>query len=181
MRTSRNHRQILAPRPRMICCALCRWKTKMIDYYDKMNTLVEQVFVLLAVSIGVDPANFEGRFSESLNNLRLIHYLPEVIWLDHSELPIPSTQSRQDPEIYFPWGIGDFGLHRRSEIIANRLHCLVFDDSLKLGLLSLISELYRPACKRLNATTSPLVRSGETVRITPSQRQNVFSLRFDFN
>lgn len=56
----------------------------MMDYFDAVNTFAEQVFVLLAVSIDVDPAVFKGRFSESMNDLRLMHYLPKVISRDHS-------------------------------------------------------------------------------------------------
>lgn len=61
-----------------------RWKVTMMDYFDAMNTLAEQVFVLLAVSIGVDPAIFKGHFSESMNDLRLMHYLPKVLSRGHS-------------------------------------------------------------------------------------------------
>lgn len=56
----------------------------MMDTFDAMNTLTEQVFVLLAVSIGVDPAIFKGHFSESMNDLRLMHYLPKVLSRGHS-------------------------------------------------------------------------------------------------
>lgn len=50
----------------------------MKEYYDSMNTLAERVAVMLADSVGVDPACIEGHFSQSMNDMRLMHYLPEV-------------------------------------------------------------------------------------------------------
>lgn len=51
----------------------------MKGYYDSINTLTERLAVMLAASVGVDPACIEGQFSQSMNDLRLLHYLPEVL------------------------------------------------------------------------------------------------------
>ncbi|CAM9447850.1 unnamed protein product [Laminaria digitata] len=50
----------------------------MQDYFDRMHAMGIRLSGLLSIGLGLDPAFFEGFFSESMSALRLLHYSSEV-------------------------------------------------------------------------------------------------------
>lgn len=72
----------------------------MTDYFDRTQALGVRLMGLLAVSLGLDPALFEGCFSKSETAMRLLHYSDEVWREMHSERSRRASSKRRIKTIH---------------------------------------------------------------------------------